>query len=258
MLNFKHINTIAFGLLLLLLTMSIFTSISIIVFIILFLVWLTITTIGSFNISCNYHLQALNSINGHQKKQVAITFDDGPHHQFTPQIIALLKSYNANATFFCIGKNIENHPELIKNMISEGHTIGNHTYNHSPYFDFYSRKKVAVEINRTNQLVESIIGKKMNLFRPPYGVTNPAIKKAIKQTGHHVIGWNIRSLDTVKKNSQSILNRITKNIAPGSIILLHDSKEITVDVLEQLLLYLQKNDYQTVTINTLFNIKAYA
>ena len=143
-------------------------------------------------------------------------------------------------------------------MISEGHTIGNHTYNHSPYFDFYSRKKVAVEINRTNQLVESIIGKKMNLFRPPYGVTNPAIKKAIKQTGHHVIGWNIRSLDTVKKNSQSILNRITKNIAPGSIILLHDSKEITVDVLEQLLLYLQKNDYQTVTINTLFNIKAYA
>ena len=98
----------------------------------------------------------------------------------------------------------------------------------------------------------------MTLFRPPYGVTNPAISKAIKQTHHHVIGWNIRSLDTVKKNEQQILNRITKNIAPGSVILLHDTKEITVCVLEQLLLFLQKNGYQAVTIDTLFNIEAYA
>ena len=95
-------------------------------------------------------------------------------------------------------------------------------------------------------------------FRPPYGVTNPSISKAIKRTKHHVIGWNIRSLDTVKNNEQKILNRIIKKVSPGAVILLHDSKEISVSVLEQLLLFLQQKGYQSITINTLFNIEAYA
>lgn len=258
MLKFRNINGICLILFIGLLISSRFTEVSFYAFLLLLLVWLIVTSIGSFNISWNYHLKALNSNKNIKKKQVAITFDDGPHIEITPQILKLLKTFNAKATFFCIGKQVEQHPEIVKNIVNQGHTIGNHTYSHSAYFDFYGKQKVIDEINRTNTLVSSIIKKDMTLFRPPYGVTNPSISKAIKQNKHHVIGWNIRSLDTVKKNEQQVLNRIIKNISPGSVILLHDTKQITVSVLEQLLLFLQQNNYQAVTIDTLFNIEAYA
>jgi peptidoglycan/xylan/chitin deacetylase (PgdA/CDA1 family) len=228
------------------------------IYITIILIWLIITTIGSFNITWNYHLTAYNSNTDINEKLIAITFDDGPNGKFTPQILELLKTYNAKATFFCTGKQIEQHQNIIKSIVSNGHTLGNHSYSHSPYFDFYGKQKVITEIKKTNDLIESIIGKKMNLFRPPYGVTNPSITKAIKETKHQVVGWNIRSLDTVKTNEQEILNRITRNISPGSVILLHDSKEITISILEQLLLFLQQNGYQSITIDTLFNIEAYA
>ena len=258
MLTFKNINALAITLFLGLLIGELYINIPVLVYVVLVFFWLLITTIGSFNILWNYHLKAYHSNSNIKEKYVAITFDDGPNSKFTPQILDLLKTYNAKATFFCIGKQIEQHPDLVKRIISDEHTIGNHSYAHSPYFDFYGKQKVINEIEKTDNLIESLIGKKMNLFRPPYGVTNPSISKAIKQTKHHVIGWNIRSLDTVKKNKQNILNRITKKVSPGAVILLHDSKEITVSVLEQLLLFLQENGYQSITIDTLFNIEAYA
>lgn len=258
MLNFKNINRITLVLFIGLLIISTFVSIPVFVFILVFVGWLIFTIIGSFNITWNYHLDAYNFNKTCNKKQVAITFDDGPNAEFTPQVLDLLKAYHAKATFFCIGKHIEQQPKLVQQIITEGHTVGNHTYSHSEIFDFYGKQKVIDEIETTNALVASIINKEMILFRPPYGVTNPAITKAIKHTKHKVIGWNIRSLDTVKDNEQNILNRITKNITPGAVILLHDSQNITVRVLEQLLLFLQKNNYQSVTVDTLFNIEAYA
>ncbi|SDG65197.1 polysaccharide deacetylase family protein [Winogradskyella thalassocola] len=258
MLNFKNINRFTLVLFIGLLIISTFISISVFVFILVLLCWLIVTIIGSFNITWNYHLNAYNFNKTCNKKQVAITFDDGPNAEFTPQILDLLRAYHAKATFFCIGKNVKQQPKLVQQIIAEGHTVGNHSYSHSKIFDFYGKQKVITEIETTNALVASIINKEMALFRPPYGVTNPAITKAIKHTKHKIIGWNIRSLDTVKDNEQNILNRITKNITPGAVILLHDSQNITVRVLEQLLLFLQENNYQSVTVDTLFNIEAYA
>jgi peptidoglycan/xylan/chitin deacetylase (PgdA/CDA1 family) len=258
MLTFKNINTLTIILIIVLVISDYYFNIPMAIYITIILIWLIITTIGSFNITWNYHLTAYNSNTDINEKLIAITFDDGPNGKFTPQILELLKTYNAKATFFCTGKQIEQHQNIIKSIISNGHTLGNHSYSHSPYFDFYGKQKVITEIKKTNDLIESIIGKKMNLFRPPYGVTNPSITKAIKETKHQVVGWNIRSLDTIKTNEQEILNRITRNISPGSVILLHDSKEITISILEQLLLFLQQNGYQSITIDTLFNIEAYA
>ena len=258
MLTFKNINTLTIILIIVLVISDYYFNIPMAIYITIILIWLIITTIGSFNITWNYHLTAYNSNTDINEKLIAITFDDGPNGKFTPQILELLKTYNAKATFFCTGKQIEQHQNIIKSIISNGHTLGNHSYSHSPYFDFYGKQKVITEIKKTNDLIERIIGKKMNLFRPPYGVTNPSITKAIKETKHQVVGWNIRSLDTIKTNEQEILNRITRNISPGSVILLHDSKEITISILEQLLLFLQQNGYQSITIDTLFNIEAYA
>ena len=113
------------------------------------------------------------------------------------------------------------------------------------------------EIEKTDALIESVLGKKTTLFRPPYGVTNPSIRRALAVTKHKTIGWNIRSLDGVVKNENFLLNRIIKRIKPGGIVLLHDTSIQTVNVLEQLLSFLQKNNYSVVPLEELLNIKAY-
>ncbi len=258
MLTFKNINSITIVLIIILMISDYYFNIPVLAYVVLIFLWLLITIVGSFTITWNYHLKAYNSNTNIKEKLIAITFDDGPNNKFTQQILELLKTYEAKATFFCTGKQIEQHANIVKRIVNDGHTIGNHSYSHSPFFDFYGKQKVITEIEKTNHLVESLIGKKMNLFRPPYGITNPSIARAIKKTKHQVIGWNIRSLDTVKNNEQEILNRITKKVSPGSVILLHDSKEVTVNVLEQLLLFLQQKGYQSITIDALFKIKDYA
>ncbi|MGJ8744078.1 polysaccharide deacetylase family protein [Polaribacter sp.] len=235
-----------------------FTPIPAGIFLFLIACWFLITTLGSFNIKWNYHLKAFNGHKNNAKKQIALTFDDGPNEKFTQQVLDLLKKHQATATFFCIGKNIEKHPELVKSILKDGHVIGNHTYSHSNFFGFYNAKKVIIELEKTNALVKSQTHKELNYFRPPFGVTNPAISKAIKHTKHTVFGWNIRSYDTVLKDDKKITSRILKRISPGAIILLHDTHDRIIPVLEQLLIFLQENNYQTVSLETLSDIKAYA
>lgn len=258
MLRFKNITLLTVILAIGLLVLDYYMALPFFLYLLLILFWLVITTIGSFNITWNYHVKVFNKNSYCKNKWVAITFDDGPNSEITPKILQLLEAYKAKATFFCIGKHVEAQPDLVKRIIELGHTVGNHTYSHSSSTGFYSKQAIIDEIAKTDDLILQCIGKKSNLFRPPFGVTNPAISKAIATTKHHVIGWNIRSLDTVKKDPKKVLKRITKRIKPGAVILLHDSKKITVSVLEQLLLFLQENGYQSVTVDMLFNIEAYA
>ena len=202
MLTARNINSITLFIACILFISDVFNGsveIPIWLYLLLGLFWVIFTIIGSFNIMWNYHLKAFNSANISEKK-IVLTFDDGPNEEFTPEILKLLQKYNATATFFCIGKQIEKHPELVQKIISQGHLIGNHSFSHSNFFDFYDSKKVLAELQKTNELVFKITGKMMNFFRPPFGVTNPAIAKAIRQSKHQVIGWNVRSLDTVIKN----------------------------------------------------------
>ncbi|TEB41353.1 polysaccharide deacetylase family protein, partial [Flavobacterium circumlabens] len=145
-------------------------------------------------ISSDYHVKAFCSNPSEKEKKIALTFDDGPG-PFTVEVLELLKKYNANATFFCIGKNIENHPEIVKQIIEEGHLVGNHSYSHSKFFDFYNAAAITKELQKTDSLLEKFTPGKVKFFRPPYGVTTPSIRRALKITGHQVIGWNIRSLD---------------------------------------------------------------
>jgi len=226
-------------------------------FIAVILLWFLIVLWGSFVVSSNYHVKALCGNPQEKEKTIALTFDDGPNEN-TMLVLNLLKKYDVKASFFCIGKNIEKHPEIVQRTIAEGHIVGNHSYSHSHFFDFFRKKKLIDEIKKTDTLLEKFTGKKINLFRPPYGVTNPSIRRALEVTKHKVIGWNIRSLDGVVKDEKVIYDRIVKRIAPGGIVLLHDTSKHSVNVLEQLLQFLQKNNYTVVSLEQLLNIKAYA
>lgn len=253
MLKFERVNSFFFVVVLLVYTFEVPKFL----YFFIFLVWLVITIIGSFHIRWNYHLKALHSNPHTNKKQVAITFDDGPNLEFTPQILTFLKKHNIKATFFCVGKQIENHPKLFNQIVNQGHVVGNHSYSHSNNFGFFSHKKVLDDVNKCNELIYENLNVNSNLFRPPFGVTNPAIRKAIAKTRHHVIGWSVRSLDTKIKNPEKILKRITKRLKPGDVILLHDTNKRTLVVLEQLLLFLHEHQFETTTVDKLFEIEAY-
>ena len=258
MLRFYTINALALVVFFGLLLAGFFGDVPAWLYIFFIFIWVIITAIGSFQIRWNYHLRSLNHNHQISENYISITFDDGPHPEFTPKVLSLLKEYNAKATFFLIGKNAEMHPNFVHQILNEGHTVGNHSYSHSKNFGFFSAEKVAAELRQTNSILKKITGKEVKLFRPPFGVTNPNIKHALKKTGHLSIGWNKRSFDTTNLSEKRILRRITSNLKKGDIILLHDSSAKTVAVLEQLLLTLQPHKLQSVPVNRLLEIEAYA
>lgn len=224
-------------------------------FAILILVWLSIVIAGSAWIGSNYHVKAHCSGKTTQRK-IALTFDDGPTI-FTLPILDLLREYDAKAAFFCIGKNIEQHPDIFAQIVSEGHLAGNHSYHHAKDFDFKNSKEVTLELHQTDAAIFKYSGKKARFFRPPYGVTNPSIRKAVNATKHHVIGWNIRSMDGVSHDEDAIYNRIVKQLKPGAIVLLHDTSAVSVAVLERLLVTLRDQKYEAVSLEELLGLKAY-
>lgn len=258
MLRFYTINGIVLVIFSLLYITGYFGEVSGWLYLLFGLIWIAITAIGSFQIQWNYHLQSLNHQYKISENYISITFDDGPNPEFTPEILSLLKVFNAKASFFLIGQNAQKYPELVKQIINDGHLIANHSYSHSKNFGFFSSKKIVLELEQTDALLKKITGKKVLLFRPPFGVTNPAIKKALQITRHHSIGWSKRSFDTTNLSEEKILERISSNIKKGDIILLHDSSPKTVAVLERLLLLLQALKLQSVTVDQLLEIEAYA
>ena len=252
MLKFIQITVLAVITLLAIGVVDFFSEISPILYVVIILLWLLTLALGSFTMRFRFFTSAF--IKGSQtEKQVAITFDDGPTTEYTPQILQLLKTHQAKATFFCIGKQIEKHPEILKQIFLGGHTIGNHSYSHATNFGFFRKKRIVEELSKTDALIEEITNTKNTLFRPPYGVTNPSIAKALQETNHTVVGWNVRSYDTVIKNPAKVLNRIKKRVTPGAIILLHDTHSRCPEIVERLLQFLEKEGYQTVTIEKLLN-----
>ena len=156
--------------------------------------------------------------------EVYLTFDDGPTPEVTEFVLATLKKYNAKATFFCIGKNIANNPEIFKKIVENGHSVGNHTYNHDNGF------KTAVNdyiksVVKTEKLIHSFMETStIKLFRPPYGkIRNDQAKELIGK-GYKVIMWDVLSADFEKEISpERCLKNVLNNVRNGSIIVFHDS-----------------------------------
>jgi peptidoglycan/xylan/chitin deacetylase (PgdA/CDA1 family) len=219
------------------------------VYLFCFLMFCFVVIWGSFDIQLGYFVDSLTQKRT-KLKEVALTFDDGPT-EFTPKFLDLLKEKQIKATFFCIGRQIEKHPETFQRIIAEGHTIGNHTFSHSDTTGFLSASKMTEEIEKCDEIIFKTGNIKTLLYRPPFGVTNPNIAKAIKKTHKVSIGWNVRSLDTVTTDEKKIYRNVTRNLKKGSIILLHDTSEKTYHVLENLLLFLKDKEYSVFTVDIL-------
>ncbi len=257
MLTFKNVNIIVFLFLIVFILLKIKYNLSFYWLLFPGFIWISLTTIGSLHFKWNYFLNAKHKNYTIDKNAIAISFDDGPHVVYTAKILNLLKTYDAKATFFCIGKNIKANPELLEKIVEEGHTIGNHSFSHENLNGFFKTSRLIHDMKMTNVLVKSVVNLNMKLFRPPFGVTNPNIAKAVKKLNMQAIGWSIRSYDTISKKPERVYQRIIRKLEKGDIILLHDNNELSVQVLEKLLIELKNKKINAITLDKLLNIEAY-
>lgn len=211
------------------------------------------------------------------RKVVYLTFDDGPHPPETERVLDVLRERGARATFFLIGSKVSGNEAVLHRMLEDGHALGLHTYSHAGTFPLLSFDKMLADVNEGKRAVESVAGKKISLFRPPFGVTNPTISKVVRTLGLHTVGWDVRSFDTMfckssehsckssehsckqsgyscKQSEHSckqsghdwyvpVVERIMKQVRPGSVILLHDRLDGASELLSLLLDSLAASGY---------------
>ena len=219
-------------------------------------IYLFVSVTMSFFIRSGYHMK-VNCRAKTNEKILSVTFDDGPDKELTPLMLDALKEIKIPVTFFCIGKKIRGNEDILQRMDAEGHLIGTHSYSHSNWFDLFSPKRMRNELLQSSRLVFETTGKNPLLFRPPYGVINPMLKRALRGTGFHVIGFSNRAWDTTSRNEDVILKRLQKNLKPGDIIVLHDTIAVNIEVIKKFTEYLHQSGYRIVSLDRLLNINTY-
>lgn len=212
-----------------------------------------ILTASNLNISDDEYNSLTSNLIDKNKKMIAITFDDGPHKTNTQEILNILSKYNAKATFFMLGQNVNNYPNVVKAVSDYGHEIGIHTWSH-PELTKLSGDQIANEINNTAQAIKNITGIEPWLVRPPYGSLNATVKSSVPNP---FILWNIDSLDWKSRDKEKIVPLVLNDVQDGDIILLHDIHATTVPAVEEIVKYLYENDYQIITVSQMLEAKGY-
>lgn len=161
-----------------------------------------------------------------ERGEIALTFDDGPDAQVTPRVLDLLDAAGARATFFCIGSRARAHPRLVREIVARGHAVENHAFKHSPLFGFYGVGRLVQDIGDAQKTLSDITGVVPQFFRAPFGIRTPLTEPALARLGLRCVAWNVRSLDTIDDNAARVAARVSKRLARGAIVLLHDGIEI--------------------------------
>lgn len=158
-----------------------------------------------------------------KENELYLTFDDGPTPEITPWVLEQLKAYNAKATFFCIGNNIEKYPEIFNAILEDGHTIGNHTYHHVNGWKT-STSEYLKDVTKCQKSIEKSKSETQTLFRPPYGKLKKGQSKKLVQKGYNIIMWDVLSYDWDQSVSEEkCFENVIKSTTNGSIIVFHDS-----------------------------------
>ncbi|MDX8399529.1 MAG: polysaccharide deacetylase family protein [Gallionellaceae bacterium] len=190
--------------------------------------------------------------------EVAITIDDGPNPEVTPLVLDILDRYQAKATFFCIGRLAELHPELCREIIRRGHAIENHCFSHNWYFSLLSPKNIHKEIFRAQNVLNNITGQTPRFFRAPAGLRNPQLEPVLAHCHLHLCSWSKRGFDTQESNVDQVVIRLTRKLKAGDILLLHDGGGLTspmgtaiiLEVLPRLLDSLNQTHLHSVTLRS--------
>lgn len=210
---------------------------------------------GSARISSSFFIETLCRAATTQP-HIALTFDDGPVAT-TPAVLDILARHGVPATFFCIGQRVRENPALVRRIEAAGHLIGNHSFTHHFFIDLFSTRQLSQEISDTDAAIAEATGRRPRLFRPPYGVTTPNFARAIGRAGHLCIGWSVRSLDTVVKDEQQLLDSMVRALAPGAVFLFHDSSAATVGMLDAFIRQARQRGFRIVPLSQLLGISPY-
>lgn len=153
---------------------------------------------------------------------VALTIDDGPDPEVTPQILDLLDRYAARASFFCIGEKALRHPELCREIVRRGHTVENHSQHHRHHFSLFGPRRMAREIVDGQETLAALTGERPLFFRPTAGLRNPFLEPILARLGLRLASWTRRGFDTRNRDPDDVVRRLTARLAAGDILLLHD------------------------------------
>ncbi|MEJ5988640.1 polysaccharide deacetylase family protein [Ramlibacter sp. PS3R-8] len=190
------------------------------------------------------------------RREVALTIDDGPEPEVTPAVLDLLAAAGARATFFCIAERARRHPELVREIVRRGHSVQNHSHVHSHRFSLLGPRGLAREIEAAQSVLSEITGEAPRFFRAPAGLRNPFLAPVLHRMGIALASWTRRGFDTRERDPQRVLQRLTRGLAAGDILLLHDGgcaldahgRPVVLAVLPALLAELRRQGLVTVTL----------
>jgi peptidoglycan-N-acetylglucosamine deacetylase len=187
--------------------------------------FLAVLTDGIFRPSSSVFYPTL-SHGPRDRPEVALTFDDGPDPEVTPAILDALGSAAARATFFVIGRHLEKHRHIGQRALQEGHELGNHSWMHSYFQNFYRTDHQESDVDRSTRLIQELSGSDTDpLYRSPVGLKSPALARVAHARNLKVIAWSLHSRDTFARDAKAIATSVLSRIAPGDIVLMHDGHE---------------------------------
>lgn len=184
------------------------------------------------------------------EKKISISFDAAWGDEFTKDILDILDKYDVKSTFFLVGFWVEKYPEMVKEIYDRGHDVGNHSTNH-PYMTKLSEEQIVQELNKTGDQIKKITSEVPILFRPPFGDYNDKLIKACKENDYYVIQWDVDSLDWKEMGAQPVVERVTRNVQKGSIVLFHNNAKYVKEYLPKVIERLQEEGYEIIPVSEL-------
>jgi peptidoglycan/xylan/chitin deacetylase (PgdA/CDA1 family) len=212
----------------------------------------------SFFPNSGFHLEKVSSHRDRNSKKIMLSFDDGPHPQYSEKILDVLREHKISAVFFIIGKHVPGNEQILHRMIREGHVIANHSHTHSVLWDLWPTARMSEDIEKCSEIIHSVTGLRPAWFRPPYGVINPMVAKAVLARGMAAVTWSFRSFDTNTKEENRLVEKTIKGVRGGDILLFHDSLAVTASGLGKIIVSLQKKGFEFAGPEDFLRKKAYA
>ncbi|MCC5910955.1 MAG: polysaccharide deacetylase family protein [Clostridiaceae bacterium] len=185
-----------------------------------------------------------------EEKKIAISFDAAWGDEFTDDILDTLDKYDVKTTFFLVGFWVDKYPDMVKKIHERGHEIGNHSSTH-PHMSKLSKEQIIQELKTTEKKIEDITGVRPTVFRPPFGDYNNLLVDTALEVGYHTIQWDVDSLDWKEMGVNPVVDRVSRNIKNGSIVLFHNNAKYVAEYLPLVLERVQQQGYEIVPISDL-------